>query len=517
MHDAFMIPAVPWENSDADADANGGRIVGDIHLQCEHAKDRLCQQARLFRPGVPRGQDDELIATETGHHIACPCTFIENGGDLFQDAIPFGMAEYVVDRLEPVEIERQQRKFVILVAMLDLLVKTGLEHGAVGKAGQNIMAGEIFDFSLRFPLFRQVTDGHHLTGAAAIFDRAYAEFEYLRLPGALAHRLHRRMARQISRLSVDSLEEIVGVLSDQRCFIPAQKAGKTGVQLHDPPIADDGEAIKRGIHETLEIDKITIHQGGSGGGRQDQERDAGNGADHDQPGDIVRIRPGYGRIRRKHRGRHGREMQRADRENRRCGRRGDALPGTDATEKKKGQQERHPGNRKTAQHRPPPVADRGGDIHSRHSDEMHDGNRQGNERADDDRAVSGLRAGGERQPETDNGENRRQSREGEIITDRNRALIGEHGDEMRGPDAEASGKGGNQHPIGLTAGRTFLRTQQKVKKSKHAKQADNSCKKNDRPVVLYGNAFQNREHAALSQPLKNRSRWHYGSALFINL
>lgn len=88
MHDAFVIPPVPREHGDADADADGGRIVGDIHLQCEHAKDRFCQQARLFRPGVARGQDDELITTETGDHIAWPCTFIENGGDLFRTRSP---------------------------------------------------------------------------------------------------------------------------------------------------------------------------------------------------------------------------------------------------------------------------------------------------------------------------------------------------------------------------------------------------------------------------------------------
>lgn len=148
---------------------------------------------------------------------------------------------------------------------------------------------------------------------------------------------------------------------------------------------------------------------------------------------------------------------------------------------------------------------------------MHDGNGQRQQGGRNHRAVDCLRAGIERQPEAEYGKNGRESGEGKIETDGNSALIGEHGDKMGGPDAEPRRKGGNQDPIGLSAGRTFLSAQQEVKKGEHSQQTDQCRKKHDLPIVLDGNAFQHREHDALSQPLKNRSRWHYESGLFINL
>ncbi len=215
MHDALLIVSIPRKHGNADADADRRRIAGDIHLHREHAEDRLGQQTRLLRSGLPGRQDHELIAAEAGNHVAWPCAFLENGGNLFENAVAFGMAEYIIDGLEPVEIERKQSELILLAAILDLLVKAGLEHGAVRKTGQNVVAREIFDLTLRLPLFRQVANGHDFTRVAAIFDRTHAQFKHLRLPAPFTDRFHGHIARQIGWLSIHRLEQIVRVATHQ--------------------------------------------------------------------------------------------------------------------------------------------------------------------------------------------------------------------------------------------------------------------------------------------------------------
>ena len=56
------------------------------------------------------------------------------------------MAERVVDDLEAVEIDEQQRKLPLMAARrLDRVPQHLVEHFPVGKLGQAVMRGEIFD------------------------------------------------------------------------------------------------------------------------------------------------------------------------------------------------------------------------------------------------------------------------------------------------------------------------------------------------------------------------------------
>ncbi len=230
-------------------------------------------------------------------------------------------------------------------------------------------------------------------------------------------------------------EKFIGILSDQRRFIAPQQACETRIQLDDAAIAHDRKAVQCRVDETLEVDEIPVHERRGRGCGKDQECHAGNRADHDQPAEIVGVWSGNGRIGRENGGRHGSEMQRADCKDRRGGGKNDTLPGAEAVKQPEGEKKKRPGDGKTAKNSPPIVADRGGDIYSRHSDEMHDGNRERQQGGRNHRAVDCLRAGIERQPEAEYGKNGRESGEGKIETDGNSAFIGEHGHEMSGPDA----------------------------------------------------------------------------------
>ena len=73
------------------------------------------------------------------------------------------MAERIVDDLEAVEIDEQDRK-PQLVAMggIDRMAQQAVEHLPVRQAGQAVMRGEIFDALVRLLLF---------VGAFEIFQR----------------------------------------------------------------------------------------------------------------------------------------------------------------------------------------------------------------------------------------------------------------------------------------------------------------------------------------------------------
>lgn len=55
------------------------------------------------------------------------------------------MAEGIVDRLEPVEIEPKKRKFCLLTEIFHRLFETLLEVMAIGETGQRIKARKLFD------------------------------------------------------------------------------------------------------------------------------------------------------------------------------------------------------------------------------------------------------------------------------------------------------------------------------------------------------------------------------------
>lgn len=135
--------------------------------------------------------------------------------------------------------------------MFDQLAQPRLEHGAIGKAGQHIVPGKIFDLPLRLTLLRQVANGHDLAGTTSVFNGAHGEFEHLRAVGALTYGLYGRITGYIDGLPIRGPEKFIGILSDQRRFIAPQQACETRIQLDDAAIAHDRKAVQCRVDETL--------------------------------------------------------------------------------------------------------------------------------------------------------------------------------------------------------------------------------------------------------------------------
>ena len=92
---------------------------------------------------VRAGQTDpKLVAAEPGDGVRLPHRPLQAGTDLLQDHIAVVVAEGVVDLLEAIQVQQQQRERCVLVAAGgDGLLHVPLQEGAIGQPGQQIMRG----------------------------------------------------------------------------------------------------------------------------------------------------------------------------------------------------------------------------------------------------------------------------------------------------------------------------------------------------------------------------------------
>ncbi len=100
-------------------------------------QDQLFGDAgRVARVGQPHQQQHELVAALAADGVVLAHPRAQPTRDLLQHAVANRMAEGVVDRLEPVEVEVQQRALVAAVDLRQRLRQAVLEQQAVGQAGQ---------------------------------------------------------------------------------------------------------------------------------------------------------------------------------------------------------------------------------------------------------------------------------------------------------------------------------------------------------------------------------------------
>ncbi len=98
--------------------------------------DALGERERRF-PARTRQQQAEFIATQPAHGAAFAGKPLHAPGDLADEFITGGMAAAVIDHLELVEVEVQQRGLATAApALIDGGSQQRLEAAAVGEAGE---------------------------------------------------------------------------------------------------------------------------------------------------------------------------------------------------------------------------------------------------------------------------------------------------------------------------------------------------------------------------------------------
>ena len=150
------IVIVGGDDAHGRADRNGGSVdrVGP-----RKAVDDALRQRRRARPGAEvAGQNDlELVAAEPAdlprfaNHVAKP------QGNQPEQSVTCRVAERIVHRLEPVEVEKKDRATVLSPDRADQsIVQCAAKRLAVGEAGERILPGEPVQLDLRLPDLGQV-------------------------------------------------------------------------------------------------------------------------------------------------------------------------------------------------------------------------------------------------------------------------------------------------------------------------------------------------------------------------
>ena len=134
----------------------------------ERVGDPPRQLGRVVRALDAGAQDGELVALQPGEHVAVLEPVAQAPGHRLEQAVAELLAEGVVDALEAVEVDVQQRRDLVLPARaLQLLLGAVLERGGVRQAGQAVEAGRARAVGLLLPQLGDVErDAQHLGGPA---------------------------------------------------------------------------------------------------------------------------------------------------------------------------------------------------------------------------------------------------------------------------------------------------------------------------------------------------------------
>ncbi len=138
----------PLGEAHTDAGADPARLAARAHGHLQRGHDPVGDVEDLPFGGVHDDQG-ELVATEPGDGVGAAADRPQPAGDLHQQLIADGVAEAVVDGLEPVEVEHEHRGHVTA----ELGVGHGLvdalgQEGAVGEVGQRVVEGEALQLAV---------------------------------------------------------------------------------------------------------------------------------------------------------------------------------------------------------------------------------------------------------------------------------------------------------------------------------------------------------------------------------
>ena len=132
----------------------------DVERFAEHLDNPLRQRLRsLALVGLARLNDRELVAAEPSQYIRFPQQRLQTRRHFDQQRVAGGMAERIVDLLEPIEVQEQNGERFFPAALARGGLFDFLYQGcAVGKPRQCVMVRQEGDALLRFLAFRDVLD-----------------------------------------------------------------------------------------------------------------------------------------------------------------------------------------------------------------------------------------------------------------------------------------------------------------------------------------------------------------------
>ena len=128
----------------ADGDANACRHEERTPVELDRGGDRLEQPLgdadRFGRLGDRREHDGELVASEPGRDVAGAQALLNAAAELGEDPVADVVAPAVVDALEVVDVDEQQRSPLLrLLADRNHVLQLLVEEGAVREVRQGVV------------------------------------------------------------------------------------------------------------------------------------------------------------------------------------------------------------------------------------------------------------------------------------------------------------------------------------------------------------------------------------------
>src|SRR5882672_11361823 len=134
---------------DADRGADGERAALDSERPAEDREQPLAERRRLLARLEAVPQQREVVAAQARERVLAPQRVLQSFGHGAQQRVARGVAERVVDQLEAVEIDREQRELRAAARRGEDRLRGALgEQRAVGEPGERIAPRELLDARL---------------------------------------------------------------------------------------------------------------------------------------------------------------------------------------------------------------------------------------------------------------------------------------------------------------------------------------------------------------------------------
>src|ERR1700674_3605039 len=146
-------------NANADTDV-GFAVLVKIIFAVER-NGHTVRRGDSFRGGSAVQQNSELVATQTGRRITLAQIGEQAARDLLEQQVTGGVTKVIIDLLEAVKVQAEQRARTILSRDRQNFVKTLIEQKSIWKLGQDIVLREELDTGFRASSLRYVLIGAH--------------------------------------------------------------------------------------------------------------------------------------------------------------------------------------------------------------------------------------------------------------------------------------------------------------------------------------------------------------------
>ena len=242
-------------HGDADAGADFDQMIVDLVALAQAIDDAAGEACGIFAGMDVLLEHDEFVAAEAGDKILGPQHFAQAVGDRAQQLVAAGMAERVVDLLELVEVDEQQRRQLIGALLggkqaADLVA----EIDPVGQRGEFVVARQMADARFGVAPLGDVFQEHD--GAAA------------------GHRLERPRQRTAAhRIGIGGDHVAgLGILDFGEDHLAAGSRDRAGENAGVDDVGGTGAALDEIVGQLHHLAEAVIHH-----------REPAVGAEHAQP------------------------------------------------------------------------------------------------------------------------------------------------------------------------------------------------------------------------------------------